>query len=73
MNQTGKYLIIAGVVLIIIGLLVSFAGNKMAWLGNLPGDIKIEKENMKIYFPITTMVLISILLTVLIWLARKLF
>lgn len=73
MSQIGKLIIITGVVLVIIGLIISFAGDKLGWFGNLPGDIKIEKENFKIYFPITTMMLISLILSLIVWVVRKLF
>jgi len=71
MQTTGKILIVAGAVLIVAGIIVYFAGNKFGWLGHLPGDIRVEKENVKFYFPITTMVLISILLSVVMWIIRK--
>ncbi len=73
MPHTGKILVVAGIILIIAGLIIWFAGNKIGWLGHLPGDIRIEKENMKIYFPITTMIIISVLLSLIVWLVRKLF
>lgn len=73
MNLPGKYIIIAGIIIVIIGLIISFAGNKFGWFGNLPGDIKIEKENVKIYFPITTMIIISIVISLILWLIRKFF
>ena len=73
MQQTGKFLIIAGVVLIAAGVIVYFAGDKMGWLGRLPGDIRVEKENVRFYFPITTMLLVSAVLSFLLWLLRKLF
>ena len=73
MTQPGKILIIAGVILIIAGIIISFAGNKLNWIGHLPGDIRIEKENMRFYFPITTMIILSIVLSVIIWLVRKIF
>lgn len=72
MVQTGKILMIAGLVLLIAGIIIYLAGDKFNWLGNLPGDIRIEKENMKFYFPITTMIIISILISVLLWIIRKL-
>ena len=72
MSQFGKILIIIGIVLIIAGLIIYFAGDKLSWLGHLPGDIRIEKGNTRIYFPITTMVLLSILISVIMWLIRKL-
>lgn len=73
MQQTGKILIVAGIILIIAGLIIYFAGNKLTWLGHLPGDIRIEKENVKFYFPITTMILISVVLSLILYLIRKLF
>jgi|GEM_PF-1159811 len=49
MQQTGKILIVAGIILVIAGLVIYFAGNKLNWLGHLPGDIRIEKENVRFY------------------------
>jgi len=72
MHQTGKILIILGIILLIAGIIAYFAGDKLAWLGRLPGDIRIEKENFKFYFPITTMIIISIILTLIIRLFQKL-
>jgi len=71
-QQTGKFLIIAGVVLIVAGVLVYIAGDKAGWIGRLPGEIKVEKENVRFYFPITTMLLVSAVLSFLLWLLRKL-
>jgi len=73
MQAVGKYIILIGIVLVIIGLVLHFAGNSLNWLGRLPGDIRIEKENHRIYIPITTMILISIILTLIINLIRKFF
>ena len=73
MQQAGKVLIIAGIIFIIAGVIVYFVGNKFGWIGNLPGDIRIEKENVKIYIPVTTMILISIVLSLIFYLIRKLF
>jgi uncharacterized membrane protein len=73
MQQGGKILIIIGIILVIAGLIIYFAGNRLGWLGHLPGDIRIEKENMKIYIPITTMILISVVLSLILYLIRKLF
>ena len=71
--QIGKYIIIAGVIIIVIGIIVYFFGDKLGWLGHLSGDIRLNKENVKIYFPITTMIIISIVLTLLINLIKKFF
>jgi uncharacterized membrane protein len=66
-----RILIITGIVLIIIGLIWYFFADKLAWLGRLPGDIRVEKENFKFYFPITTMILISLILSLLLHLIKK--
>ncbi|MDQ6757673.1 MAG: DUF2905 domain-containing protein, partial [Bacteroidota bacterium] len=47
---------------IIAGVIIYFFHDKLNWLGKLPGDIRIEKENFKFYFPITTMIILSITL-----------
>jgi hypothetical protein len=68
---TGKYLIIIGLLVVLVGVAVYFLSDKLQWLGRLPGDIHVEKENFRFYFPITTMLLLSGLLNLLIWLFRK--
>jgi len=73
MQQTGKILIVAGIILVIAGLIIYFAGNKLTWLGHLPGDIRIEKENVRFYFPVTTMILVSLILSLILYLIRKFF
>ena len=70
-HNAGKYIIALGVIIVIIGVIIYFFGDKLHWLGRLPGDIKIEKENSRFYFPITTMILFSLVLTVLINLIKK--
>ena len=72
MQNLGKYILFIGIVLVIAGLVLYFGGDKLKWLGRLPGDIRVEKEGFRFYFPITTMLLISVLLTILINLIRKL-
>ncbi|MBA4495754.1 DUF2905 domain-containing protein [Paenactinomyces guangxiensis] len=69
MNPVAKGLIIFGGILILIGLLWQ-VGGKFFPLGKLPGDIVIEKENMKVYFPIVTCILISVVLSLLSYLFR---
>ena len=73
MQQIARYLIIAGILLVIAGLVFYFFGNKFSWLGRLPGDIKIEKENFRFYFPVTTMIIISVLISLILYLIRKFF
>ncbi len=69
MNSIAKMLIVMGVVLIVIGLVWQIGG-KFLNLGRLPGDIVIEKGNTRIYFPIVTSIVISIVLSLLAYLFR---
>ena len=70
-QNTGKYVIIAGAGIVVIGVLIYFLHDKLRWIGRLPGDIRVEKENFRFYFPITTMILASLLLTLLFNLIKK--
>jgi hypothetical protein len=72
-NDTGKIIIGIGAIVIIIGLIVYFFGDKLHFIGNLPGDIRVEKENSRFYFPITTMILFSIVLNIIIRVIRYFF
>jgi len=67
-----RWFIIAGIILIAIGLILWLAPGLFSWFGKLPGDIRIEKENTRVFIPITSMLLISIILTLLINLIRYL-
>ena len=72
-HQTGKYIILAGICVLVAGILVYFFHDYFKWLGKLPGDIRIEKENYRFYFPIVTMVVISIALTLIIHIIKRIF
>ncbi len=69
--NTGKLIIAAGAVLILVGLIIYFAGDKLNWFGRLPGDIRVEKENFRFYFPVTSLILVSLLLNLLIFFVRR--
>jgi hypothetical protein len=56
-----------------VGLIIFFFGEKLSWMGKLPGDIIINKPNLKIYFPVATMILLSLGINLIIWLIRKFF
>lgn len=72
MPPLGRLLIIAGVILIVLGLVVSFHSYfSFLRLGRLPGDLSIKRENFSFYFPITTCVLLSIILSLILYLFRK--
>jgi len=70
LGPLGKMLILLGVFIILVGLLL-LIGEKIPWIGRLPGDIIIKKKNFTFYFPIVTSILISIILTLLFSLFRK--
>jgi len=70
-SDTGKYIIITGVLIVLLGVLIYFFHDKLNWIGRLPGDIRIEKENFKFYFPITTMIIFSLAITIIIQLIKR--
>ncbi len=70
MGEVGKFLVIIGVVIVVIGL-VFWGGFAPKWLGRLPGDIRIERGNSAFYFPIVTCVILSILLSLLLSIFRR--
>lgn len=71
MNESGKYIIIIGFAIVAVGLVIYFFPDKMDWIGRLPGDIRIEKENFRFYFPITTLLLISLLFNFIVILIKR--
>lgn len=66
----GQLLLTIGLIVAVIGLLAMRGW--LGWFGNLPGDVRVERENMRVYFPIVSMLLISILLSVLSYVIRRL-
>ncbi len=70
-SETGKYIMLAGGAIVVIGIIVYFFSDKLHWIGHLPGDIRIERENFRFCFPITTMIIASVLLSVIIAVVRK--
>jgi hypothetical protein len=70
-EQTGKYIILGGCLIILIGIVVYFFHDKLHWIGRLPGDIRVEKGNFRFYFPITTMIIFSLLITIIVQLAKR--
>ena len=72
-QQTGKIILAVGILIIIAGIVVYFFHDYLKWIGKLPGDIRIEKENFRFYFPITTMIILSVLVSLLLLIYRKFF
>ena len=68
--MTGKFLILIGIIFVIMGIFFTLGG-KIPWLGKLPGDILIEKKNATFYFPITTCIIVSIVLSVIFFFSFK--
>lgn len=66
----GKFLILVGILIILIGVLLLFAG-KIPYIGRLPGDIVIQKKNFTFYFPLATSILLSILITFILWILSR--
>lgn len=62
----GKLLMVVGVLLLLLGFALSF-GPKLPWLGRFPGDIFIKREHVTVYFPIVSCVVISLILSLLVW------
>jgi magnesium-transporting ATPase (P-type) len=72
-QQTGKYILIAGLIIVAAGILIYFFHDYFKWIGRLPGDIKIEKENFRLYFPLTTMIIFSLVITIIIQIFKRFF
>lgn len=70
MQPLGRLLIVLGIGLLVAGLLLSFGG-RIPWLGRLPGDIVVERPGFRFYFPLATSILLSLLLTGVLWLLRR--
>jgi hypothetical protein len=65
----GKLLIVIGVILVIAGIIVNYA-DKIPFLGKMPGDISVERENFKFYFPLTTSIILSVLISLILYIIQ---
>jgi hypothetical protein len=70
MSDLARALIVLGVILVVVGLALLLVP-KIPWLGKLPGDIVVKRENFSFYFPLGTCILISVILSLIFWLFRK--
>jgi hypothetical protein len=71
MTGLGRMLIIAGAILLVVGLAISFGGRLPFRIGRLPGDIVMRGKHSVFYFPLATSVLLSLLLSVILWLVSR--
>jgi len=69
----GRFLIVIGAVIVLVGGVLLWIGKTpgLGWLGRLPGDIYIERKNFSFYFPLTTGLLISLILSLILWLLTR--
>ena len=70
MNDAGKFLVVAGLVMVAVGLLL-WSGVGRGWLGRLPGDINYSRDNFNFHFPIVTCLILSAVVSLLLWLFRR--
>jgi len=70
MPSLGKSLIVLGLIITLVGVFFTLAG-RIPWLGRLPGDIYVKRENFTFYFPLATSIIVSVVLSFILWLFRK--
>ncbi len=70
-RSAGILIVVLGAMAVVVGLLVMTGA--LSWFGRLPGDIRYESDNVRVYVPITTMILVSVVLSVLLYIARRFF
>ena len=70
MTEIGKVLMVFGGMLLVVGMLLTLGG-KIPWLGRLPGDIVIQRDNFSFYFPLTTCLLLSVLVSLIFAILRR--
>jgi hypothetical protein len=70
-RSTGALVVGVGLVIVVVGVLIG--SGALSWFGRLPGDIRVERDGLRIYFPLMSMILLSIALSLLSYLVRRLF
>ena len=70
MNDVGRLLIVLGLLVALVGVALVLVG-KIPWLGRLPGDIHVQRGNWTFYFPLATSLLLSVVLTLVLWLIGR--
>jgi hypothetical protein len=72
-QQTGKYILMIGTVMVVAGIVVYFFHDYLKWIGRLPGDIRVERAHFRFYFPVATMILLSLLVTLILQIFKRFF
>ena len=70
MTELGKMLMVCGGMMLVVGMLLTLSG-KIPWLGRLPGDMIIQRDNFSFYFPLTTCLLLSVVISLIVALLRR--
>ncbi len=70
-SEIGKWLVIAGIIAVVAGIIIYFFHDKLNWIGHLPGDINFKKDNVRFYFPITTLIIINLIIFIIIYILRR--
>ena len=70
MDGLGKILVYIGILLVVIGIVLSVAG-KIPWFGHMPGDITIQRDRFTFYFPIATCIVISVIVSIILYFFRR--
>lgn len=73
MKELAKMMIIGGGMIMLIGVVIYFAGHYFRWFGRLPGDIRIERPGFNLYAPIVSMLMLSGVLSLIIWIVKRFF
>ncbi|MDP0500713.1 MAG: DUF2905 domain-containing protein [Verrucomicrobiota bacterium JB022] len=73
MEPLGKAIVCLGLLLVVVGLVVWLAGGRgwLDWFGRLPGDVRFESGSTRVYFPVVTCIVVSIVLSLVMWLFRR--
>jgi hypothetical protein len=71
-SELGRFVLIAGLVLVFVGALLMLGG-RIPWLGRLPGDVVIQRDGFTFFFPLVTMLVVSVVLTIILNIAARLF
>jgi Protein of unknown function (DUF2905) len=70
-RNIGPFVVVAGLLVVLVGILVWAGG--LSWFGRLPGDIRVERGNVRVYIPLVSMLLVSVTATLALWVVRYLF